>query len=126
MSADMKQILDAANAAVPRITPEEVQALIAKGNVLIVDVREPPEVAASGKVAGAATVPRGMLGVHADPGSPDHDEAFDKAKTIILYCASGVRSALGGKMLKEMGYDNVFNLGGFNDWVSAGGAVEKI
>jgi rhodanese-related sulfurtransferase len=43
---------------------------------------------------------------------------------VILYCASGGRSALAGKLLKDMGYENVFNLGGFNDWAAAGGARE--
>ncbi len=46
-------------------------------------------------------------------------------KTIIAYCASGGRSALVGKTLKDMGYQNVRNLGGFKGWVDAGGAVEK-
>ncbi|HEX3431891.1 MAG TPA: rhodanese-like domain-containing protein [Rhizomicrobium sp.] len=125
MSVDMQQMLEAANAVVPRISPGQVQALIAQGNVLIVDVREPAEVQASGKVAGAATVPRGILESRADPSSPYHNPAFDKGKTVILYCASGARSALGGKLLKDMGYEKVFNLGGFQDWALAGGAVER-
>ena len=40
------------------------------------------------------------------------------------YCASGVRSALAGKLLKDMGYEKVLNLGGFKDWAAAGGAVD--
>jgi rhodanese-related sulfurtransferase len=90
-----------------------------------VDVREPAEVEASGKIAGAVNVPLGMLEFRADPKSPDHDPRFDKSKTVILYCASGVRSALGGKLLKDMGYETVFNLGGFQGWAAAGGAVEE-
>jgi rhodanese-related sulfurtransferase len=125
MSTGIKEMIDAANAAVPRITPEEAQAMIAKGGVLVVDVRDPPEVAASGKVAGAVNVSHGMLEFRADPNSPYHDPRFDKATTIILYCASGGRSALGGKLLKDMGYENIFNLGGFKDWATVGGKVEK-
>ena len=123
--AGIKEMIDAANAVVPRISPEQTQAMIEKGGVLIVDVREPPELDASGKVAGAVNVPRGMLEFRADPNSPYHDAAFDKSKTVILYCASGARSALGGKLLKDMGYEKVFNLGGFQDWVAAGGKVEE-
>src|SRR5258708_30037150 len=48
--------------------------------------------------------------------SPYHDKNFDKEKTVILYCASGGRSALAGKVLKDMGYDKVYNVGGFKDW----------
>lgn len=125
MATSVKQLLEAANAAVPRITPAEVKDLIAKGNVLVVDVRDPAEVAKSGKVPGAVNVPRGMLEFRADPESPYHDKTFDKGKTAILYCAFGGRSALSGKTLKDMGYDKVFNLGGFKDWVDGGGQVES-
>ncbi len=86
---------------------------------------EPPEVAASGKVPGAVAVPRGLVEFRADPASPMHDKAFDRSKTVVCYCASGGRSALVGKTLKDMGYDNVRNLGGFGGWVQAGGSVEK-
>ena len=54
-----------------------------------------------------------------------HDKAFDKNKTVILYCGSGGRAALGGKLLKDLGYEKVFNMGGFKDWVESGGPVEK-
>jgi rhodanese-related sulfurtransferase len=123
MATSVKQMLEAANAAVPKITPDQASEMIEKGNTLVVDVRDAPEVAASGKVAGAVHVSRGMLEFCADPDSPYHDKNFDKDKTVILYCASGGRSALAGKVLKDMGYDKVYNVGGFKDWT---GAVEKI
>jgi rhodanese-related sulfurtransferase len=66
-----------------------------------------------------------MLEFRADPDSPYHDKNFSRDKSVIVYCASGGRSALAGKTLKELGYDKVFNVGGFKDWVEAGGAVEK-
>ena len=68
---------------------------------------------------------RGMLEFRADPESPYHDKNFAKDKTVILYCASGGRSALSGKVLKDMGYDQVYNLGAFKDWAEGGGAVDK-
>jgi rhodanese-related sulfurtransferase len=88
-------------------------------------VRDAPEVEKTGKVAGAVNVSRGMLEFRADPESPYHDKIFDKGKTVILYCASGGRSALGGKVLEDMGYDRVYNLGAFKDWAESGGPVEK-
>jgi rhodanese-related sulfurtransferase len=114
-----------ANAAVPKISPAEASEMIAKGNTLVVDVRDANEVEKSGKVAGAVNVSRGMLEFRADPESPYHDKNFAKDKTVIVYCASGGRSALSGKVLKDMGYGQVFNVGGFKDWAEAGGAVEK-
>jgi rhodanese-related sulfurtransferase len=122
MATNVKQMLEAANAAVAKITSEQADDMIKKGNTLVVDVRDANEVAASGKIAGAVNVSRGMLEFRADPDSPYHDKNFDKGKTVILYCASGGRSALAGKLLKDMGYDKVYNVGGFKDWT---GAVEK-
>jgi rhodanese-related sulfurtransferase len=125
MATSVKQMLEAANAAVPKISPDKAREIIAKGNALVVDVRDGPEVQASGKVAGAVHVSRGMLEFRADPDLASHDKNFSKDKDIIVYCASGGRSALAGKMLKDLGYERVYNLGGFKDWADAGGAVEK-
>ena len=125
MPISVKQMLEAANAAVAKITPAEAKEMINKGNVLVLDVRDAPEVEKSGKVQGALNVSRGMLEFRADPDSPYHDKAFAKDKPVILYCASGGRSALAGKLLKDMGYSQVYNVGGFKDWVDAGGAVDK-
>ena len=125
MPTTVKQLMEAANAAVPKITPDKARGLIAKGNTLVVDVRDAPEIEKSGKVPGAVNVSRGMLEFRADPESPYHDKNFSKHKTVILYCASGGRSALGGKVLKDMGYNEVYNLGGFKDWAESGGAVDK-
>jgi rhodanese-related sulfurtransferase len=125
MATTVKQMIDAANAAVPRITRAQAQDMLAKGNAVIVDVRDAPEVEKSGKVAGAIHVSRGMLEFRADVESPYHDKNFDKGKTMILYCASGGRSALSGKLLKDMGYEKVYNLGAFKDWAEDGGAVDK-
>jgi rhodanese-related sulfurtransferase len=125
MATSVKEMMAAANAAVPKITPAEARDMIAKGDTLVVDVRDGTEVALSGKVAGALHVSRGLLEFRADPEAPTHDKNFAKDKTVILYCASGGRAALSGKLLKDMGYAKVFNLGGFKDWVESGGAVEK-
>ena len=125
MAKTAKDLVEAANAVVPKITPARAQEMIAKGNTLVVDVRDAPEVEQSGKVAGAVHVTRGMLEFRADPESPYHDQNFAKDKTVILYCASGGRSALGGQALKELGYGEVYNMGAFKDWAEAGGEIDK-
>ncbi|HVC01858.1 MAG TPA: rhodanese-like domain-containing protein [Steroidobacteraceae bacterium] len=124
MVTSVKQMMEAANAAVPRITPAQAQAMIARGNVLLIDVRDAPEIAQSGKAAGAIHVSRGMLEFRADPESPYHDKNFAKDKALIVYCASGGRAALSGKALKDLGYERVYNLGAFKDWAEFGGAVD--
>jgi len=126
MAMSVKQMMEAANAAVPRITPAQAKEMMTKGNTLVLDVRDAPEVQKSGKVAGALNVSRGMLEFRADPDSPYHDRSFARDKTIILYCASGGRSALSGKVLKDMGYSHVYNLGAFKDWAENGGQIESV
>ncbi len=125
MTTTLQQMMDAANAVVPRITLAEARDLMAQGLATVVDVRDAPEVEQTGKVAGALHVSRGMLEFRADPASPYHDKRLSKDKIVILYCASGGRSALSGKLLKDLGYIRVYNLGAFKDWAAAGGAVDK-
>jgi rhodanese-related sulfurtransferase len=126
MATSVKEMLEAANAAVPRVTPAQARDMMAKGDTLVVDVRDAPELQAGGKVAGAVHVSRGMLEFRADPQSLSHDKNFATDKTVLVYCASGGRSALAGKALKDLGYERVYNLGGFKDWAESGGAVEKV
>lgn len=66
-----------------------------------------------------------MLEFRADAASPFHDRSLEKDKTIIVYCASGGRSALAGRVLKDLGYEKVYNLGGFKDWADSGGPIER-
>jgi len=123
MTATVKDMIAAADAEVPRITQAEAKTLIAEGAV-VVDVRDSAELAAGGKVKGAIHIPRGSLEFKADDTTGYHDKNLAKDKPVILYCAAGSRAALAGKALKDMGYSKVFNLGGFKDWVEAGGPVD--
>ena len=120
----VQTMLAEAEAEVPRISPEEAKKLVGRADVLFLDVREPAEVATSGKVR-ARSPSREDCGVSCRSASALHDAAFDRSKTVVAYCASGGRSALVGKTLKDMGYNNVRNLGGFKGWLEAGGEVEK-
>ncbi len=124
MVSSVKDMMAAANAAVPRISAAELRKLMDKGEVVIVDVRDASELAA-GKIKGAVHVSRGMLEFRADPESPAHNPALQKGKTIALYCASGGRSALAGKTLKDFGYASVYNAGAFKELADAGLATES-
>ena len=125
MALSVKQMMETANAAVPKITATEAREKIAEGNTLLLDIRDGTEVQASGKAAGAVHVSRGLLEFRADPDSPTHDKNFSREKVVLIYCASGGRASLAGKLLKDMGYSEVYNIGGFKDWCECGGAVEK-
>jgi rhodanese-related sulfurtransferase len=124
MPSSVKEMLAEANAAVPRLDPAEVRNRMNRADVLIVDVRDAAELASGGKLKGAVHVSRGMLEFRADPDSPYHNPAFQKDRTVLVYCASGGRSALSGKTLKDLGYRSVFNAGGFKELADAGVETE--
>ena len=114
-----------ANAVVPRIAVEDAQKRHAAGDAVFVDVRESQEVA-RGMIPGAVHAPRGFLEFVADPEGPMHRPELAGAKTLIVYCASGGRSALAGQTLKDMGIDDVVNLaGGMAAWTEAKGPVSR-
>jgi rhodanese-related sulfurtransferase len=125
MAATVKDMMAAANQAVPRLPPDQAKAKLKEPNVVIVDVRDGTEVAKSGKVKGALHISRGLLEFQADPESPAFNRALAKDKTVLIYCASGGRSALGGKVLKDMGYRTVINIGGFKELADAGVETES-
>lgn len=91
---------------------------------LVIDLREPEELS-NGKITGAVVIPRGMLEAKLMSLSPK-DNAQDsqqwlQQQDIVLYCASGARSALSTKSLNEMGLTKVSSLvGGFNAWQKQG------
>jgi rhodanese-related sulfurtransferase len=126
MTLSVKQLMAAANEAVPKISVDEARKLLSKENALLVDVRDGTELAKSGKLKGATHVSRGMIEFKADAETPYHDPQFRKDRPVILYCASGGRSALAGKVLKDMGYSKVRNLGGFKDAADAGFETEPV
>ena len=89
--------------------------------MILVDIRDAPELEAAGRIPGSIHIPRGMLEFRADPATPYHQAPLDPARRVILHCASGGRSALAAVALKEMGYERVAHLdGGFNAWKEAG------
>ena len=120
MPTTVKDMLTAARAVVPAISPAEAAELVKTGDAVIVDIRDGTEVAASGKIKGALAISRGLLEFRADPDLPTHDPALRKDRPVILYCGSGGRAALAGKTLKDLGFTDVRNAGGFKDLVAAG------
>ena len=123
MPKTVKDMVAEANAVVPRVSPEEAAGLPA--DTLLIDLRDSAEIAATGRIAGAVAVSRGMLEFRADSESPLHNEAFRRDRPVALYCASGNRAALAGKTLLDMGFTDVRNAGLFKDLAAAGMKVEK-
>ena len=116
-----KQMVAEADAVVERLSPEHAAKLVGDPAVLFVDLREPHEVAESGRVDGAVNVPRGLLEFQADPDSPAHRPELSQGRRLVLYCGSGARSALAAKTLQDMGIGDVVHVpGGFAALKAAG------
>lgn len=117
--------LEEANAVVPRLSAEEGIALHSSGEAVFVDVRDSSQVAESGTIAGAERIPRGVIEFAADPAMEAfYNDKLQKDSKVALVCGAGGQAALAGKTLKDMGYTDVVNVGGFGDWKEAGGATE--
>ncbi|MGH8146768.1 MAG: rhodanese-like domain-containing protein [Rhodanobacteraceae bacterium] len=118
------QMVAEAKATIENLTPDQVQAELAGGDAVLVDVRDAAE-RAQGAIANSVHAPRGMLEFYADPASPMHKPELDPARRVILHCASGGRSALAATTLHQLGYANVAHLdGGMKAWRAAGKPVE--
>ena len=118
------QLIGEALAEVASISVDEALVLVDGEDAIFVDVRERAEHDA-GAIAGAVAAPRGFLEFIADPATPMHNAALSSGKRLVIYCASGGRSALAAKTLQDMGYSEVANLtGGFQAWTGAGGPTE--
>jgi rhodanese-related sulfurtransferase len=125
MPMTYKDLMAAADAAVPRITPQQACEMIAAGNVVVIDIRDGTELAQTGKLVCAVHIARGSLEGRACPDSPNYNPTLKKDQPVILHCAGGGRAALAGKTLCDMGYTKVFNGGGFKDLAGAGLKVDK-
>ena len=125
MVRTIQEIIQEAFSEVPTITPEKAKKEQDNG-ALIIDTREINELALTGKVKNSIHIPRGLIEFQNKETNPNGIEGFTKDKKIILYCAAGSRAALAGKALKDIGFTDVYNLGGFSDWQSKGLPVENI
>ena len=119
-----KDFLEEANAVVPRLSAEDGIALHKAGGAVFVDVRDSGLVSQSGTIAGAERIARGMMEFTADENTPFYNDKLKKDQKIALVCGAGGQAALAGKTLVDMGYTDVVNVGGFNDWKEAGGPTE--
>lgn len=118
MVADARSLID-------NLSVEQVAAEYDAGDVVLVDIREPQEQDDHGVIPGAVLAPRGMLEFWADPTSPYHREEFDPAARVILYCASGGRSALAAVTLRRLGYRAAHLDGGLTAWKERGRPVTR-
>jgi molybdopterin/thiamine biosynthesis adenylyltransferase/rhodanese-related sulfurtransferase len=121
MSPSGAEVIRQIRSSVEEVDPSEVKAVLSNGNgMVLLDVRESEEWDA-GHIPGAKHVPRGYLEsrVEGVVGS-------DRSQRVVIYCASGQRSALAANTLKQLlGYEDVASMnGGITLWKDRGYEVE--
>ena len=119
MSKSYQELVTEAKAQTEQTDAQTVHHSLESGaDVTVLDVREPDEWDEA-HIPQAKHLPRGLLEYQAADQLPDRDAR------IVIHCASGGRSALAAKSLKEMGYTNVANMeGGINAWREKGYETE--
>ena len=120
----LEALLIEANDLVKRLSYDESVDLINNTQTVIIDVREESEVYNLGLIKNAVHIPRGLLEFKLSPNSPNNHILISDDTNILVYCAGGYRSALAAKSLLDLGFKNVYNLGGFQEWVESGGEIQ--
>ena len=96
------------------VTAEEVQSLMHKDGVQLIDVRTPEEYK-DGFITNAINID------YFSPSFSEDIKVLDKEKPVIVYCRSGNRSAKSAKILEEAGFKEIYDLeGGFTNWKDLG------
>jgi rhodanese-related sulfurtransferase len=110
-------LIDEAKARIREVSAREA-VLNPEPGVVYFDCREPFEYAL-GHIPGAVFIPRGNLETKVEAAIP-------RESKVLIYCATGNRSALAADTMQQMGYRDVASMsGGFRGWVEAGGEVES-
>jgi sulfur-carrier protein adenylyltransferase/sulfurtransferase len=114
MAKTSKDILGEARKEIPALDIDEARRMMDKPGTVVIDVREPDEWR-QGHLPNALGISRGFLELRIEEKVPD------RKTPIILHCASGIRSLLAGRALRELGYERVYSMtGGFNAWKDKG------
>ena len=121
----LNDLLIDANNEVRSLDYVETLNKIENDKCVIIDVREESELIQHGYIKNAINIPRGLIEFKLAPDSANNPISIDDNTNILVYCAGGHRSALAAKVLQDLGFKNVFNIGGFTDWVNSGGEIVK-
>jgi rhodanese-related sulfurtransferase len=112
------QLVAEAKSRIKEVSVEDVMEMQRRGEkITLLDVRDPNEVNL-GRIPGALAISRGNLETKIEAQIP-------REAHVIIYCASGNRSAFAAETMAQMGYSNVASMaGGIRRWMEAGGDVD--
>ncbi len=124
MPRSIDQMLEEARQRIKRWTPQETQALVANG-ALLIDIRPAAQRKLEGEVPGALVIERNVLEWRLDPQSAYRIDAITHhQQTVIIFCSEGYTSSLAAFSLRQLGLENAGDLeGGIAAWKHAGLAV---
>jgi rhodanese-related sulfurtransferase len=122
----LETMLIEANKNVERLTYGETCNILKQPNTFIIDVREESEVANFGLIKNAIHIPRGLIEFKIELNSSNNPAGINNDSNLLFYCAGGFRSALAANTVKNLGFINVYNIGGFGEWVNNGGEIQPI
>ena len=113
--------LATARALLDRVTPQQAQALIEAGG-LVVDTRTEAQRRQAGEIPGAVVIDRTVLEWRLDPACPFHaDVARGYDDPVVVVCAEGYSSSLAAASLQRVGLSKATDMiGGFEAWAAAG------
>ena len=120
----LDMLLKEANKKIKRLSFNESVEMLSNENTIVIDVREESEVINSGIIKNAIHIPRGLLEFKLSPHSSNNPNGIDQNTNLLIYCAGGYRSALAAKTLSDIGFTNVYNIGGYQEWIDNGGDIQ--
>ena len=122
-----QDLVNEATKEIKTLTAKEVKLSLEKDEITLIDIRDIRELWKEGAIKKAIHIPRGMLEFWLDPESSYFKELkIGEAKNIVLFCALGMRSALGAKSLQDMGFKNVAHVNGGFDSLKVSGIGTEI
>ena len=122
----LESMLIDANKNIERLTYEETCNILKQPNTFIIDVREESEVSSFGLIKNAIHLPRGLIEFKLELNFQNNPAGINNDSNLLFYCAGGYRSALAANTVKSLGFKNVYNIGGFGEWVNNGGEIQRI
>ena len=122
----VEELLSAARAGLERLTPEQAQDAFARGEAVLVDIRERERRAEDGRIPGAVEIDRNVLEWRCAPESEWRDERIsDPAALVVVICNEGYQSSLAAATLQQLGLPRATDVdGGFQRWRADGLPVE--
>ena len=123
----VEDLLAEARVGLERLTPEQARAALARGDAVLIDIREEERRARDGRVPGAVEIARNVLEWRCAPESEWRDERVsDPEKILVVMCNEGYQSSLAAANLKQIGLPRATDLdGGFQRWRADGLPVES-